>query len=177
MTSTTVLLDLVSSKPDDRLWEQLREEAAGIFESGGDWNDPASLPKLSLADSTIRESSRMNPILTKVLLREVVPKDGVTLPSGHQVPKGGWVAVCMVDVHHDDRFYLKPDEYHPFRFARKNEQVYHGSRKENLTEKASVYRKNHDLSTASDIFLSFGYRKHSWYVSLLRISYSVQEAY
>ena len=162
MTCTSVLLDLVSSNPDDRFWEQLREEAAGIFESQGDWNDPASLPKLSLADSTIRESSRINPILTKILLREVVPKDGLTLPSGHLVPKGGWVALCMVDVHHDDRFYPEPDEYRPFRFAKKNEEVYDGSRKGTLTDKATIYRKNQDLSTASDIFLSFGYRRHSW---------------
>ena len=162
MTSTSVLLDLVSSNPDDRFWEQLRQEAAGVFRSAGDWSDPASLPKLPLADSTIRESTRINPILTKVLLREVVHKDGVTLPSGHQVPKGGRVALSMVDLHHDDRFYLEPDEYRPFRFTRKNEAVYDSSREGNLTEKASIYRKNQDLSTASDIFLSFGYRKHSW---------------
>ena len=162
MTTTTVLLDLVSSNPDDRIWEQLREEAAGVFESESDWNDPASLPKLSLADSTIRESSRLNPILTKVLLREVVAKDGLTLPSGHEVPKGGWVAVCMVDVHRDDRFYPKPDEYQPFRFAKKKEDLSDESGKGNLTDKASIYRKNQDLSTASDIFLSFGYKRNSW---------------
>lgn len=162
MTSTSVLLDLVSSNPDDRFWEQLREEAAGVLKSADDWNDPASLPKLSLADSTIRESARLNPVLTKILLREVVHKDGVTLPSGHQVPKGGWVALSMVDLHHDDRFYLNPDEYQPFRFARKNQDVDDRSSKENLTDKASIYRKNQDLSTASDIFLSFGYRRHSW---------------
>ena len=162
MTTTNILLDLVSSNPDDGFWEQLREEAAGVFKSGDDWNDPASLPKLSLADSTIRESSRISPMLTKVLLREVVAKDGLTLPSGHQVPKGGWVGISMVDVHRDDRFYLNPEEFHPFRFARKKEDVYDGSRKGDLTDKASIYRKNVDLSTASDIFLAFGYRKNSW---------------
>ena len=158
----------MSSNPDDKFWDQLREEAAGVFKSEADWIDHASLPKLSLADSTIRETSRINPMLTKILLREVVAKDGATLPSGHQVPKGAWVAVDTVGVHHDDRFYLKPNEYQPFRFSGKNEDVYDVSSKANLTDKASIYRKNQDLSTTSDIFLSFGHRKHSWLVPLLK---------
>ena len=101
-------------------------------------------------------------MLSRVILREVMPKDGVTLPSGHHVPKGAWMGAGTVDLHHDDRFYPKPEEYDPFRFARKHTDTLVGANKDSLTDKASIYRKNQSLATASDIFLAFGYGKHAW---------------
>ena len=74
MTATNILLDLTSSNPDSKFWEQLREEAAGVFKGEDDWNNPASLQELPLAASTIRESLRRNPVLTRILLREVLPR-------------------------------------------------------------------------------------------------------
>lgn len=124
--------------------------------------NPASLLELSLVDSTIRESSRKNPVLTKILLREVVPKDGVLLPSGHHMPQGAWLATGTVDVHHDDRFYTNPEEYDPFRFSKTRKDILAAANKENLSDRASIYRKMEGLSTASDIFLAFGYGKHTW---------------
>lgn len=91
-----------------------------------------------------------------------MPKDGVTLPSGHHIPKGEWMGVDTVDLHHDDRFYLKPEEYDPFRFAKKHEDALLGASKEILTGKASIYRKNQSLATTSDIYLGFGHGKHAW---------------
>ena len=164
MTATNTLLDLVSSDPDARFWEQLREEAAGVFNMADDWTNPASLPRLPLADSTIRESLRENPMLTRVILREVMPKDGVMLPSGHHFPKGAWIGAGTVDLHHDDRFYPEPGKYDPFRFATKYDEKPAGVNRETLTGKASIYRKNQGLATVSDIFLAFGYGKHAWYV-------------
>lgn len=166
MTATNTLLDLVSSNPDARFWEQLREEATGVFKTADDWINPAALPKLPLADSTIRESLRKNPMLTRVILREVMPKDGVELPSGHHIPKGAWMSAGTVDLHHDERFYPKPEEYDPFRFAKRHENMLAEVEKETLTEKASIYRKNQGMATASDIFLAFGYGKHSWYAPI-----------
>ena len=165
MTATNILLDLVSSDPDASVWARLREEAAGVFQTADDWANPASLAKLPLADSAIRESSRKNPMLTRILLREVVPQGGVTLPSGHHIPQGVWMGTGTVDVHHDDRFYPRPDEYDPFRFARKHDDPRGGSDEEVLTDKAAVYRKNQGLATVSDIFLAFGYGKHAWSVT------------
>lgn len=162
MTATNTILDLVSSNTDSRFWEILREEAASVFRTKEDWADTASLPKLSLADSTIRESLRKNPILTQVDLREVMPRDGVTLPSGHHLPKGAWVGSGTVGVQHDDRFYLKPEEYDPFRFARKRADAVNEVDMEKLTDKASIYRKNQGLATTSDIYLAFGHGRHSW---------------
>lgn len=162
MTATNTMLDLVSSNTDSRFWEMLREEAASVFQIEDDWADAASLPKLSLADSTIRESLRKNPMLTRVILREVMPRDGVTLPSGHHLPKGAWVGAATVGLQHDDRFYLKLEEYDPFRFARKQADAVDEGNLEKLSDKASIYRKNQGLATTSDIYLAFGHGRHAW---------------
>ena len=167
MTATNIMLDLISSNPDSNFWEQLREEAAGVFKTEDDWNNPASLQDLPLADSTIRETLRQSPVLTRILLREVLPKDGVTLPSGHHIPQGSWVATDTIQLHNDDRFYLQPNEFDPFRFTKQHEDKIAISGRENLTDKASVYRKTQSLATASDIYLAFGYGKHAWYALLL----------
>ena len=168
MTATNIMLDIISSNPDSSFWEQLREEATGVFKTEDDWNNPASLQDLPLADSAIRETLRQSPVLTRILLREVLPKDGVTLPSGHHIPQGSWVATDTIQLHNDDRFYLRPNEFDPFRFTKQHEDKIAISGKENLTDKASVYRKTQSLATASDIYLGFGYGKHAWYVLLLR---------
>ena len=170
MTATNTMLDLISSDPNAKFWEQLREEAAGVFQTVDDWTNAASVPKLQLADSTIRESLRENSMLTRVMLREVVAKDGVVLPSGHHVPRGAWMGVGTSDLHHDDRFYPRAQEYDPFRFAKKQEDV--PTDQEALIEKAPMTRKHQSLSTASDVFLAFGYGKHAWYVSVVENSSS-----
>ena len=166
MTATNILLDLTSSNLDSNFWEQLREEAAGVFQTEDDWNNPASLQVLPLIDSAIRESLRQSPVVSRILLREVVPKDGVTLPSGHYIPKGAWLATDIVNVHNDDRFYLQPNEFNPFRFTEQYKDNI-ASGKESLTDKASAFRKTESLATASDIYLGFGHGKHAWYVPLL----------
>ena len=74
------------------------------------------------------------------------------------------MAADTVHLHHDDRFYPKPDEYNPFRFANKHETMLGDASTETLTDKASIYRKNEGLTTASDISLGFGFGKHAWYV-------------
>ena len=170
MTATNIFLDLRSSNVDARFWEQLREEAASVFKTPDDWNDHASLAELVLADSTIRESLRCNPVLSRTMLREVIPQDGVTLPSGHHLPQGAWLAMGAVGLHRDDRFYHNPNQYDPFRFAKDHEQTLTAADKDNLTDKASIYRNNQSLATASDIYLAFGYGKHSWYYQPLQPS-------
>ena len=93
MTASMVnlFLDLLSSAPEHKYVEQLREEAQSVFRSETDWMDHTSVAKLHLTDSAIRESLRRNPINSRGLLREVMPKDGVILPDGNRVPRGTWL--------------------------------------------------------------------------------------
>ena len=170
MTATNTFLDLLSSPPELGYYKSLQEEAASIFRTEKDWGDSATLGKLSCADSTIRESLSMNPVLTRVVLREVVRKEGLDTPDGHHLPQGAWVGVPAVSIHHDERFYERADVYEPFRFARvgsKGAASGDYNPAEDITAAAatttpSKYRKFQGLSTTSDTFLSFGYGRHSW---------------
>ena len=163
MSVTNVFLDLLSSEPELRYYEHLRNEAAEAFKSEADWADLGSLAKLTLTDSTIRESLRRSPVSARAAMREVVHKDGVTLPSGDRLPRGALLGVSMIGVHTDDRFYTKPNEYDPFRFARPRNVTRPASDLEPTTStKASETRSNVRLITPSDIFLGFGYGRHAW---------------
>ena len=163
MTATNTFLDLLSSDPELKYYETLQEEVSTIFREEGDWADPAALGKLPYADSTIRESLRKNPVLTRVVIREVVQKGGVDLPDGHHVPQGAWLGAPAVGIHHDERFYPNPEKYEPFRFAKAaKESSSNGEREDAQTEKAAQHRKLQGLATASDTYLAFGYGRHAW---------------
>ena len=163
MTATNTFLDLLSSDPELKYYETLQEEASTTFRENGDWADPAALGKLLYADSAIRETLRENPVLTRVVVREVVQKGGIDLPDGHHVPQGGWLAAPVVGIHHDERFYPEPEKYEPFRFAKAaTETPSNGETDDTQTAKAAQNQKLQGLSTASDSYLAFGYGRHSW---------------
>lgn len=102
------LLDIQSPPSELGYYQRLREEAAAVFQSDQDWRDSASLMSLTHGDSAIPESLRRWPILSQVLVQEVIAKDGVSLPDGHHLPRGAWVGISAVGVHIDDRFYSSP---------------------------------------------------------------------
>ena len=162
---TNVFLDLLSADPKQEYYQRLRSEAESAFPSTDDWSTPTSVTKLPLADSTIRESLRRNPLNVRSMLREVAQKDGVTLPDGTHLPKGAWIGTPMRSVHYDERFYSDPEEYKPFRFDRSQEQAtlpIAEAESSLLSDKASEFRKSVSLPTTSDIFMSWGHGRHAW---------------
>lgn len=173
MTATNTFLDILSSPPEFEYFDKLREEAAAVFKTEQDWLDSSSLGKLTCTDSSIRESLRKNPVLTRVVLREVVPKEGLDTPDGHHLPQGTWVGAPAVSLHHDERFYPKPHVYDPFRFAEKaptkatanDSSLPDGKDSESGTTSATASKYGQQrLSTTSDTYLAFGYGRHSWCV-------------
>ena len=163
MTAKNTFLDLLSSDPELKYYETLQEEALTTFREKGDWADPAALGKLLYGDSAIKETLRVNPVPTRVVVREVIQKGGFDLPNGHHVPQGGWLAAPVVGIHHDERFYPEPKKYKPFRFAKAaTETPSNRETDDTQTAKAAQNRKLQGLSTASDSYLAFGYGRHSW---------------
>ena len=152
--ATNTFLDLLSSDPELGYYGSLRDEAAAAFSSEEEWGALGALAKLPLADSAIRERLRRNPPVARGTMREVVHKDGLTLPDGNHLPRGTWIGVSVIGVQTDDRFYSKPEEYDPFRFAR--------ARAEPLSPGEKQVTRNVALATSSDVFLAFGYGRHSW---------------
>lgn len=155
VSTVNFFLDLLSSPPEHGYLEQLREEAQSVFRSETDWMDHTSLTKLPLTDSAIRESMRLNPVKLRGPLREVMPKDGVTLPDGNRIPKGAWLGTAQRSMHRDERFYSNANEYEPFRFDRSSQESEgFNSKREGLSDRASEYRKNVNLPSTSDVFIS-----------------------
>ena len=126
-----------------------------MFQSEKDWTDPASLAKLPLTDSAIRESLHRDPLNIRGLLREVVQKDGIKLPDGIHVAKGAWLGISQRNVHMNERFYSNPEEHKLFRFAiSRQDPTLLDTDRDTLSDKASRYRKNVALPVTSDIFMA-----------------------
>ena len=98
----------------------------------------------------------MRPAVGRGAMRQVIKKDGLTLPGGHHLPENAWVGVSVVDINNDDRYYVNPDQFQPFRFVRSPDKLTSDTKKEGLSN-------NPYLATAEDKFMSFGYGRHSWY--------------
>ena len=74
-----------------------------------------------------------------------MPRSGIILPDGNRIPQSTWIAVPFQVVHMDERFYPKPEEFDPFRFARMRTE---GDKP--------------DSTQTYDIYLAFSYVRHSW---------------
>ena len=174
-TATNVFLDILSSSPSSNYFLRLREEIDSTLTADGEWENSTSVAKLHRTDSSIRESLRMSPILTRTGMREVVKKDGVQFPNGQTVPKGAWLAIPAVAIHYDESFYPNPEKYDPFRFAPDNAkdiamvdptaETLKTAENDAIVPKESQYKVlSTSISSASPTFLAFGYGRHSWCV-------------
>lgn len=158
-------LDILSANPE--YYATLREEVDAILKTDGDWADNTLERKLVHIDSTIKEGLRMNPILTRVAMSEVMPKSGLTTPSGHHLPQGTWVTAPTYGVQHDEDNYVDAHLYDPFRFVG-GKGVKANESKDNqsvTTPGGDETLKSHNtngLTTITDSFLAWGYGKFGW---------------
>lgn len=65
----------------------------------------------------VRESQRMNTLVTMAVRRTVVSPNGVTTPSGVHIPQGHTVATYILPISFDPAIYPDPYEFKPFRFS------------------------------------------------------------
>lgn len=159
VVAANTFLDLLGSAPELCFYEALREEAAAVFQKESDWENPAVLARLTRIDSALRESLRRNPQAVRSRQREIVHRDGLTLPDGHHLPRGSWVGFPVAGVHFDERFYPDPVTYDPFRFISSITEPKPGS---TFTDIGSRPQKYLSMGVTSNTFLSFGHGHHSW---------------
>ncbi|KAH7320777.1 putative cytochrome P450 [Stachybotrys elegans] len=146
---THAILDLVHSKKE--YIEELREEIQTVLaEHGGTWSKQA-LAKMDKLDSTMRESVRLNSLITIGVGRRVVAKDGVTTPSGVHIPYGTSVWAHAHPVFTDPALYKDPNEFKPFRFAE-------GRRDKDVEY---VKRARNAFATTNTDFLAFGHGRNA----------------
>nr|A0A2I6PIZ9.1 RecName: Full=Cytochrome P450 monooxygenase nodZ; AltName: Full=Nodulisporic acid biosynthesis cluster protein Z [Hypoxylon pulicicidum]AUM60058.1 cytochrome P450 oxygenase [Hypoxylon pulicicidum] len=160
------MLDLLSADPTIGYWEKLVEEATTAFRTDEDWIHAGTVSKLAYTDSAIRESLRRNPFSIRNVTREVIGKDGLTLPSGTRLPQGTWITTALANIHHDARFYSNPTEYQPFRFVARD--AFHTEGKEG-SEKVLQPSEAILTSTIDERLLTFGYGRRAcpgrWFAS------------
>lgn len=161
-------LDILSANPNYK--EQLRNEVENVLQTEQDWADNSMERKLVHIDSTIKEGLRMNPILTRVAMSEVMPKEGLMTPSGYHLTQGTWITAPTYGVQHDEDNYEKSDEYNPFRFVdgqgAKARKPVEGETV--MTPGGDEALKSHNtngLTTITDSFLAWGYGKFGWSVA------------
>ena len=56
-------------------------------------------------------------------MKEVVKPNGITLPSGQDVPFGTWLGISVSGISQDERYYSDPHKYDPFRFSRARTEI------------------------------------------------------
>ncbi|CAJ2511764.1 Uu.00g073890.m01.CDS01 [Anthostomella pinea] len=119
ITIENTLIDIAHAPNSAEIQNQLREEAAAAdgAESSVRWtrSEVAKLPKM---DSVLTESLRLWGFAHGVI-KVVVAKEGVDLPTGEHIPYGAKVGIGSYGVHHDEEVYPgeSPFKYDPFRFV------------------------------------------------------------
>ncbi|KAL4734144.1 Fumitremorgin C monooxygenase [Aspergillus similis] len=98
------------------LIQPLRDEVILVFGQNGLHH--SSLPKLTLMESVMKESQRLEPAVLISMFR--VAKDKVTLQDGTVVPKGTSLAFAN-DLRFDPTMYPKPETFDGHRFQRMRE--------------------------------------------------------
>lgn len=105
---------------------------------------------------------RLNPVSVVTLERKVLPREGVTLPSGQHLPAGTWLGVPVVGVHSDESIYPDAASYKPFRFCSRKPD---GKPEDgNAAAANTTQMTSTGLVNATDTFLPFGAGKFAWYV-------------
>lgn len=103
-------------------------------------------------------------------MRQVVPENGIIIPSGQHLPRGAWLGCSALGVQSDERFYAKPESYDPFRFSKAREEMAAARERDGVSGGGEkIGEKNLDggmLVTTSETFLSFGHGRRAWYVIL-----------
>ncbi|MCJ1475959.1 hypothetical protein MMC13_004623 [Lambiella insularis] len=158
-TITNAILDLASSPPEKGYLQTLREEAEQVYaEEGGRWTK-AGLAKMIHMDSAIRESMRLNGIITRGPQRMVVAENGVTMANGLHLPKGAHVGIASYGTRFNEQYYENSRDYDAFRFSRQRQELLRSTAKlsDGKEAPAILKQKNLALVTTTEDFPQFGH--------------------
>ncbi|KAI3320739.1 cytochrome P450 [Xylariaceae sp. AK1471] len=148
ITIENTLIDIAHSSHSLEIQSQLREEAAAADEAEASvrWTR-AEVAKLSKMDSVLTESLRLWGFAHGVI-KVVVAKQGVDLPTGEHIPYGAKIGIGSYGVHHDEEMYpgASPFQFDPFRF---------------LGEKAEEKNAGLKFTSTNETYLAFSHGKYA----------------
>jgi cytochrome P450 len=156
ITLANLILDLAAAPDLSIFFPYVRSEVlTELKATGGIWTKDALSRMVSL-DSVLRESMRLWGFVSRGVMKEVVAKDGVTIPSGQHLPQGTKVGIHASPVHRDEEIYADALKFKPFRFCSGG-----------LNGMADDYSEKVDgngipLVTTSSNFMAFSHGRHAW---------------
>lgn len=156
ITSCNLLLDVAASDTQAPLFELIRRDVTDELKAEHGIVTKAALDRMTILDSALRESMRMNGFVSRGVVKTVVAKEGVKLPGFPSVhlPRGSKVGIQAYPVHYDGDVYPEPRKFNPFR-------TYKTSAIDLATEKVSE-SKSPALVTTSPTFMAFSHGRHAW---------------
>jgi cytochrome P450 len=155
------MLDLAASPHLTSYLTTMRNEVVSEVEAEkGVWTKAALIRMVSL-DSCLRESMRLWGFVSRGILKEVIAKDGVTLPCGMHLKKGTKVGIHAYPVHHDEDLYPNASEFNAMRFCTVDEERPADDYSEKVA--GSGKKKGTSLVTTSSHFMAFSHGRHAWY--------------
>ena len=95
--------------------EKVREEVRSVL-AGREWLEYDNLKDLKYTQCCIKEAMRLYPPVF-LIMREV--KQEIEL-EGHKIPKGVWLSIPIVTMHHNQNVWPNPEVYDPTRFEMSN---------------------------------------------------------
>jgi hypothetical protein len=176
ITASNLLLDLAASPLTPSYFATVRDEVeVELGHEGGVWTKQALSNMVSL-DSGLRESMRLWGFVSRGVLKEVVAKDGVTMPNGLHLPQGVKVGIHANPIHHDEDIYQDAYSFRPLRFC----SSVTGEKLEDDYSKRSVAgqgKRGTSLVTTSSNFMAFSHGRHAWYVQSHHYLYPFNSLY
>ncbi|MCJ1343408.1 hypothetical protein MMC31_001601 [Peltigera leucophlebia] len=119
ITITNALVDIASSPSSVEVQEGLREEVEGATTppNSESWKT-SNLVKMVRIDSVLRESMRLWGFISRGVMKMVMVREGIKIPSGEHLPFGAKVGVSAYAIHHDEAMYPNAFMFDAFRFSR-----------------------------------------------------------
>ncbi|KAL6851308.1 hypothetical protein ACO1O0_008436 [Amphichorda felina] len=149
ITIENTLIDIAHAPNSLDIQDELRKEAtdADKAEPSVRWTR-AEVSKLPRMDSVLAESLRLWGFAHGVI-KVVVAKEGVDLPTGEHLPYGSKVGIGSYGVHHDEEVYPgeSPFTFDPFRF---------------LDDKVEKQATGLKFPATNENYLAFSHGKFSW---------------
>ena len=155
ITASNLFLDLTASPITPSYFETIRDEVTAELDlAGGAWSQRV-LSRMVTLDSGLRETMRLWGFVSRGVLKEVVSKDGVTLPDGTHLPRGVKVGIHQSALHRDEDIYPEASKFLPLRFCTKTEEPVNNT-------PDGHGRRGAALVTTSATWLGFSHGKHAW---------------
>ncbi|KAI6715419.1 hypothetical protein JHW43_002045 [Diplocarpon mali] len=157
ITLTNLILDLGASPLISKYLSIMRDEVRlELAAENGVWSK-AALARMVTLDSAARESLRLWAFVSRGVMKQVIKKEGINLPTGEHLSYGTNVGIHNYPVHHDEEYYKNPNSFDPLRFCSPIEPA--NGCGENAAQ--SVRYKGTPLVMTTSKYLAFSHGKHS----------------